>query len=184
MALSGRTRRWNEINTKAANQISYSFDLNFSQAEILRVIFNQFLQASYESIYLLIYEGNPNKSRICVDIKNLKINSMINAHILGIQLYATMLSDLDPEILSLNSLHLFFAKIFPDHGVIQSVASCAKGRKEFNLSNYGTTYYNELADAVGALRPSFIDCIDSFLIVGSVFKNASKVLREKFNQME
>jgi hypothetical protein len=178
MALSGRTKRWNETNNTAVSRLFDFFGEHFSQEEALREMFQHFLAGSALSTSHLIYEGNPTKSPIRVDIKNLDLNAMIDAHVMGTQLYATMFSDINRDTLPLDTLHLILPRVFPDHGIIDSVASCAGGEK-FDVAPYASTYFNNLAETVGAPPPSPLDWFASTPVVGMAFQVAVEGIKNK-----
>ncbi|MDA7519826.1 hypothetical protein N8523_00940 [bacterium] len=97
------------------------------------------------------------------------------------QLYGTMFSDINRSTLPLGTLHLLFSRLFPDHGVIDSIASCAGGEK-FDVASYASTYFDELSAAVGAGPPSPLDWLASTPIVGIAFQAAVNGIRTKLGE--
>jgi len=178
MALSGRAKHWDDTNNAAVTHLFNFFREHFSKEEALREMFQHFLAGSALSTSHLIYEGNPKKSRIRVDINTLDFKSMVDAHVMGTQLYATMFSDINRSTFPLETLHLILPRIFPEHGTIDSVASCAGGDK-FDIAAYASTYFNELSATVGARPPSPIDWFASTPVVGMAFQLAVEGIKTK-----
>ena len=176
MALSGRAKHWDETSNAAFDQLYDYFGVHFSEEYALRSMFQHFLTGSALSVGQMIYERNPRKSLIQVEIKSLNIRSMVHAHIIGTQLYGTIFSYLNPDTMSLEVLHMIFSKVFPDVGVISSIASCASGAK-FDLLPYSNTFVNELSGAIGVKVPSsFSLTLTSVGIVGGTYESVISLI--------
>ncbi|MDQ8192655.1 hypothetical protein [Roseibacillus persicicus] len=131
----------------------FDAQLEFSQS----LQFRACLKGSLCSLDQLIYQGAPKKSVLSIDFKKVDEEAFRQAHIAGVQLYATLLAHMYPTIEDCDELHKTFSKLFPGIGVLESIEFCSF-RTQINLDDYVAAYLEELSRVMNA-KPNDFDVV-------------------------